>query len=156
MSDITSTVHIAATSAIVDLQTTFHKVHLLHEQGHVLFCVGNITERKFSVSMFEFPTGIQIPEVCWKQNIVIYKWWHNSVGHWHALDPVTDGVYICLWPTSIPNSTCLSPTVHQLAQSNQKISLSYHFIVRYSTKKYHTEIAYFLQSINIHHLGTRY
>jgi hypothetical protein len=33
------------------------KVHLLYEQGYVINYVGNRTEEKPTVSMFEFPTG---------------------------------------------------------------------------------------------------
>jgi hypothetical protein len=33
-------------------------------------CAGNLTEEKFCVTMSEFPTGIWIPEVCWKENLV--------------------------------------------------------------------------------------
>jgi hypothetical protein len=34
------------------------KVRLHYEPGYVIICVGNLTEEKFYVFMFEFPLGV--------------------------------------------------------------------------------------------------
>jgi hypothetical protein len=47
------------------------KVHPLFEPAHVIPCVGNLTEEKYCVVMFEFHTGLWILEVrvCWKMSL---------------------------------------------------------------------------------------
>jgi hypothetical protein len=38
--------------------------------GYVKLCAANLTEEKSSVSFSEFPTGLRLSEVCYKQNLV--------------------------------------------------------------------------------------
>jgi hypothetical protein len=47
------------------------KVPLLCELGYVIFCVGNLTEERSPISMFEFHTGVWIPEICWKNLVIL-------------------------------------------------------------------------------------
>jgi hypothetical protein len=39
-------------------------VRLPYEPGNVISCVGNLTEVKFCVNMFEFPMSLLIVEIC--------------------------------------------------------------------------------------------
>jgi hypothetical protein len=44
---------------------TTDKDNLLYQPGYSICCICNLTEEKSRVNMFEFPTGIWVPQVCW-------------------------------------------------------------------------------------------
>jgi hypothetical protein len=40
----------------------YPEVHLLYGPGHVTCCTANLAAEKSRVNLFEFPTGVRIPE----------------------------------------------------------------------------------------------
>jgi hypothetical protein len=48
-----------------------------NKPGYHVPCIRNLW-KKSCVIMYEFPTGMWIPEICWKYNLVSFWWWHNG------------------------------------------------------------------------------
>jgi hypothetical protein len=51
-------------------RTHTRKVHLFYEPGYVISCVANLTEKNSSISIYEFPNGAVIIELCPKRYLV--------------------------------------------------------------------------------------
>jgi hypothetical protein len=55
-------------SALQSIPVTICTVHLLYETRHVILYIRNLTEEQSCAITSEIPTGLCIPDECWKQN----------------------------------------------------------------------------------------